>query len=135
MLGTATKLKTARTISLSGDITGSASFDGSNNISINATHSKIKKIESTALRVSGTSATIKIVYPDGYGPTSCVVLACGVLDSDNSSNPAYTYGDTDVNGNTLKCSINLTTNFIEAKITKNTSNVTYVDLKIILMKI
>ena len=32
--GTATKLATARTISLTGDVTGSASFDGSNNISI-----------------------------------------------------------------------------------------------------
>ena len=34
---TADKLTTARTISLSGDVTGSASFDGSGNISINAT--------------------------------------------------------------------------------------------------
>ena len=34
---TATKLLTARTISLSGDVTGSASFDGSSNVSIAAT--------------------------------------------------------------------------------------------------
>lgn len=34
---TATKLQTARTISLSGDVTGSANFDGSSNITINAT--------------------------------------------------------------------------------------------------
>ena len=34
---TADKLTTARTISLSGDVTGSANFDGSGNISINAT--------------------------------------------------------------------------------------------------
>src|SRR5690606_26731054 len=34
---TATKLQTARNISLSGDVTGSASFDGSSNITINAT--------------------------------------------------------------------------------------------------
>ena len=34
--GTATKLATARTISLTGDVTGSASFDGSANASINA---------------------------------------------------------------------------------------------------
>ncbi len=34
---TATKLQTARTISLSGDVTGSADFDGSSNITINAT--------------------------------------------------------------------------------------------------
>ncbi len=35
--GTATKLATARTISLGGDLSGSASFDGSSNISITAT--------------------------------------------------------------------------------------------------
>jgi hypothetical protein len=35
--GTATKLETARTISLSGDVTGSVSFDGSTNASITAT--------------------------------------------------------------------------------------------------
>ena len=35
--GTATKLATARTISLTGDVTGSASFDGSANASITAT--------------------------------------------------------------------------------------------------
>jgi phage-related tail fiber protein len=34
---TASKLQTARTISLSGDVTGSTSFDGSSNVSINAT--------------------------------------------------------------------------------------------------
>lgn len=35
--GTATKLQTARNINLTGNVTGSASFDGSNNISINTT--------------------------------------------------------------------------------------------------
>lgn len=34
MLGTATKLQTARTINLSGDVSGSANFDGSGNITI-----------------------------------------------------------------------------------------------------
>jgi hypothetical protein len=33
----ANKLKTARTISLTGDVTGSGSFDGSGNLSITAT--------------------------------------------------------------------------------------------------
>ena len=35
--GTATKLATARTISLAGDVTGSTSFDGSGNATITAT--------------------------------------------------------------------------------------------------
>ena len=36
-VASATKLQTARTISLSGDVTGSASFDGTSNITINTT--------------------------------------------------------------------------------------------------
>lgn len=35
MLGTATKLKTARNINLSGEVSGSGSFDGSGNLNIN----------------------------------------------------------------------------------------------------
>ena len=35
--GTATKLKTARTISLTGDVSGSVSFDGSKNVSVTTT--------------------------------------------------------------------------------------------------
>ena len=42
--GTATKLQTARTISLGGILSGSASFDGSGNITINATANDITTI-------------------------------------------------------------------------------------------
>jgi hypothetical protein len=35
--GTATKLKNARTITLSGDVTGSVSFDGNQNVTITTT--------------------------------------------------------------------------------------------------
>lgn len=39
--GTANQLSTSRTISLSGDVTGSVNFDGSDNATINATASKL----------------------------------------------------------------------------------------------
>lgn len=42
--GTATKLQTARTISLGGILSGSASFDGSGNVTINATANDITTI-------------------------------------------------------------------------------------------
>lgn len=55
---TATKLKTARTISLTGSVTGSGSFDGSGNLSIatttNHTHS-YQPIESTTFSISNTT--------------------------------------------------------------------------------
>ena len=57
--GTATKLSTARTISLSGDATGSTTFDGSANKSIPVT-----------LVNSG-------VEEGGYGPTAAATLAFG----------------------------------------------------------
>ena len=57
--GTATKLATARTISLSGDATGSASFDGSANKTIAVT-----------LADSGVTA-------DSYGPTAAATLSFG----------------------------------------------------------
>lgn len=50
---TATKLSSARTIALSGDVTGSASFDGSKNITINTTAESQRK---TALIGNDTSS-------------------------------------------------------------------------------
>lgn len=60
---TATKLATARSISLAGDVTGSASFDGSSNISITATvadnsHSHaISDVSGLQAALDGKSAT------------------------------------------------------------------------------
>jgi len=53
---TATKLQTARTISLGGDLSGSASFDGSANITINASVDS----ESSVNSITGTSGEIDV---------------------------------------------------------------------------
>lgn len=57
---TATKLQTPRTISLTGNASGSANFDGSGNISINTTVSNADKVdgyhESSFLRYRGAAA-------------------------------------------------------------------------------
>ena len=61
--GTATKLATARTISLSGDVTGSTSFDGSGNVSITATvaddshNHTIANVDGLQTALNGKSAT------------------------------------------------------------------------------
>jgi len=84
---TATKLATARTISLTGDVTGSASFDGSGNVSIATTASATPNtvtvsIASTELAaadatvtksVSGMTASCPVVV--GPAPESLVAAA------------------------------------------------------------
>lgn len=80
----AEKLKTARTISLTGDITGSASFDGSTNASITATvandshshsNSTITSLDASKIS-SGTLAAARLpssgVTAGSYGPTANV---------------------------------------------------------------
>lgn len=54
---TATKLATARTISLTGDVTGSGSFDGSGNLSITATVANDSHTHSTYLPLAGGTMT------------------------------------------------------------------------------
>lgn len=54
---TATKLQTARTIALSGDVTGSGSFDGSGNVSINAQVADDSHTHSLGNLGLGTAAT------------------------------------------------------------------------------
>lgn len=69
MLGSANKLKTARTISLSGAVSGSASFNGSGNVTITTTQANIAVLTGT---LSYNEATIN--YPSGYNKNNCVVL-------------------------------------------------------------
>lgn len=73
---TATKLATARTIALSGDVTGSASFDGSGNISIAATvaaNSVALGTDTTGNYVAGLTAgsgiSITGTAGEGWSPT------------------------------------------------------------------
>lgn len=73
---TATKLATARTISLTGDVTGSASFDGSANASITATiaaNSVVLGTDTTGNYVAGLTAgtgiTISGTAGEGWSPT------------------------------------------------------------------
>ena len=60
------KLTNARTISLSGDVTGSVSFDGSSNVSISSTVAD-NKIGTDELKVSGTGTSGQLLQSDGDG--------------------------------------------------------------------
>jgi hypothetical protein len=69
---TATKLETARTITLTNGVTGSATFDGSNNISISCTVPAGSASSITVTDDGGTSFTRNLLFADGIGPGKSV---------------------------------------------------------------
>ena len=89
MLGTATKLKTPRNISLTGDVTGSASFDGSNNVIINADMANVAVLTGT---MKNGSATIN--YPNGYNKDNCIVISTMLKRVGVTSTRGYSVGTT-----------------------------------------
>ncbi|MCI8486396.1 MAG: hypothetical protein HFJ20_04775 [Clostridia bacterium] len=100
MLGTATKLKTARNIKLQGAISGNANFDGSANITINTTQTNIKIISGNATLTANTNeyvtdnnrctmTNISIKYPTDFSSSNCRVLSTAIKMEAQSY---YTYG-------------------------------------------
>lgn len=92
---TATKLATARTITLNGAVSGSISFDGSANKTITTTQNNIAvltgSVTADASSYSSISyATKDITYPTGYTANNCIVLAFA-LEALNAVN-GYNYG-------------------------------------------
>ena len=84
----ATKLATARTISLTGDVTGSASFDGTANISISTTVSGGKITCDTALSSTSTNPVQnKVIY------AKIQELETRITTAQNTANAAKTVTD------------------------------------------
>lgn len=94
--GTATKLKTARTITLTGDVTGSASFDGSENKSITTTLGNTTKIDgqwvsstktlSTATAIGSYTIDLSTYLPNDNYNYEVIVCFYGLRNSgDNNS--------------------------------------------------
>ena len=84
---TATKLQTARTISLTGDITGSASFDGSSNISINASRPYVvgeTKVYNVNLSTLDTTKFYPIIFEPDY-----IILRCEIHSPSFGSEALY----------------------------------------------
>jgi hypothetical protein len=97
---TATTLETARIIELSGDVTGSASFDGSSNINISVTSNPDSITLGTDTTgnylvdlASGTGVTI--THTPGEGSTASVAIG-----QDVSTTASVTFGQVTVNGQT-----------------------------------
>ena len=127
---TATKLATARTISLSGDVAGSVSFDGSANVNIVATvqpDSVALGTDTTGNYVAGVSGTAnQITVTSGTGEGVSPVLSLpsavtlpGTLTTVGS---AIIGGDLIVNGTTTTVNSN-TVNIADSIITLNSDEV------------
>lgn len=89
MLGTATKLQTARTITLSGAVKGSASFNGSGNITITTTQANIAVIAGT---IPQADKKITLNYPTGFSKENCCVIS--IMFYGKNSNSSLTTGAT-----------------------------------------
>ena len=80
---TASKWQTARTLSLTGAVTGSASIDGSGNVSINTTYAtgNISNLDSRYVNVSGDTMSGLLTVSDGSHKGvkvgSCYITAIG----------------------------------------------------------
>ena len=86
--GSATVLETARTISLGGDVSGSASFDGSANISITATIADDSH-NHTIANVDGLQTALNTKYESGSN-VSLGTIASGAITITNATNAGGT---------------------------------------------
>lgn len=91
---TATKIQQAKKISLTGAVTGSTSFDGSSDVTINTILNNIAVITGSMEidgKTSGTDFNIKstqIDFPSGFTRDNCVVVAFG---SKSATTLGYSY--------------------------------------------
>lgn len=84
---TATKLATARTINVTGAVSGSGSFDGSANVEIVTSQANIAVLSGTITVESGSAYGLKenISYPSGYTKNNCVPIAVAVNKSSSNN--------------------------------------------------
>lgn len=81
---TTSKWGTARTIGLSGAVSGSASVDGSGNVTINVSQANIAILTGSFTATAETAARVKtIAYPTGFNKSNCVIIAYGRQYSEN----------------------------------------------------
>ena len=130
---TATKLQTARTISLSGDVTGSASFNGSANVTITTNLANVAVATGTVKVYSSdnTSGQGNINYPAGYTMDNCVPISVGIY---HNTDPRWDYFNRLKNNLTVSLYSSTISVSFDAVSTETIATGTY-SVKVILMKI
>lgn len=129
---TATRLQTARNISLSGDVTGSASFNGSSNVTITTNLANVAVATGTVRVYSSddTSGQGNINYPAGYTRDNCIPISVGLY----RANERWDYFNSLKNNLTVSLySSTISVNF-DAISTETIATGTY-NVKVLLMKI
>ena len=131
--GTATKLATARNIALSGDVTGSASFDGSANISIIAavqddSHSHvISNVDGLQTALNGKTPTSRIITA-GDGLTGGGDLTANRTLNVGAGTGVTVNADTVAIGQDVSTSSNVTFNNITANGTTDLNGTVKIDV-------
>ena len=154
ILGSTTKLKNARTISLTGDVTGSTSFDGSKNVSINTNLANVAVLSGSVTLQANTSENLEtdsctftektISYPSGFNKDNCTVISAAIT---GSGKLMYGFGWTnkidsmDLYNGIMPVQVilygttsNSNSNKIKARFGNYTTSQRSVDYKIVLMK-
>lgn len=72
------KWGTARTIGVSGAISGNASVDGSGNVIINTTQNNIAVLNGNLTGSDSPTLTGTLAYPEGYNQNNCVVISYAI---------------------------------------------------------
>ncbi len=134
---TATKLATARTITLSGAVSGNINFDGSGNVTMVTKQANIAILTGTVVAAGSNEKNLEINYPSGFNNTNSAVLSCGLGRESNN----YSYGQKKQNTSATASglainNVNLNPNKIKLNIKfdfETNSNITLY-YKIILMK-
>lgn len=152
---TTSKWGTARTLALSGAVSGSASVDGSGNVTITTKQANIAVLTGSATAEGSTTeiinyATADINYPSGFNRNNCIVLAFALTTSNsnvgdnyngflarlNIDNNFYLIGSSiDSVRYSQSRSINLTDSAISIRIMNVTNSSKTFNYKIVLMKI
>lgn len=81
---TTAKWGTARTIGVSGAVSGSASIDGSGNVTITTTQANIAVLTGQFTGSGTTTTTKDISFPSGYNNTNCVILSAMLQNNANA---------------------------------------------------
>jgi len=114
---TATTLQNTRTITLSGDVTGSVSFNGSQDVNISATIAESAVVlgtDTTGNYMSGVSAGtgITITHTPGEGSTASIAVTANTYDAYGAASSAQTaaqsYADSAIAATNLDGLFNVT---------------------------
>lgn len=139
---TATKLQTSRNISLSGDVKGSASFDGSKNVSISAKLTNVAVLTGSITTPAANSGNLTVQkdinYPTGYNANNCIPISYLAKKNDTFGWATYTPKDAmgyTIGSSGLRVLLKSSTITIAKDKSDDLEPASTVNYKIVLMKI